>query len=296
MKDWIVITGPTASGKTRLAVQVAFEISGEIISIDSRQVFRRMDIGTGKDLNEYRSFNVNVHLIDILDPGDEYHVAAFQEDFDQVIRTIEEQNKTPVLCGGTGLYLESVLSKHRYTKVPVDPELRDTLEKYETSRLIRMLEERPPLPFQVDTHSRKRLIRALEIQEYLKDHRVNETSQENRSASIFILDLPREERRRRISKRLFKRLNEGMIEEVIQLRESISDEILIRYGLEYKYITLHLQGNISYDQMTSKLETEIHRYAKRQMTWFRRLARQREVTWLNAMDPIDKLKELILGL
>ena len=298
---WIVITGPTASGKTRLAAAVAREISGEIISVDSRQVFRGMDIGTGKDLSEYGSGDsaVRHHLIDIVNPGDDYHITAFQRDFANAIISVERKGNVPVLCGGTGLYLEAVLEGHEYTFIPVNPALREHLGEVEIEELKQILTGDTALPFQADMSSRKRMIRAIEIREYLKGNEMNkEASPPEAQPDIFILDLPREIRRERISARLKQRLEAGLIDEVTELRSRVADEVLIRYGLEYKYVVMYLKGELSYTEMAKKLETEIHRYSKRQMTWFRRMERKYgdKIHWIDALQPVELSVRLILDI
>ncbi len=271
----IVITGPTASGKTALAVAACRRIGGEIISADSRQVYRGMDIGTGKDLSEYTEGGtpVNYHLIDICDPGDKYHVHAFQEDAFNAVQVIRENGHIPVFCGGTGLYLEAIMESHAFTAVPVDEVLRGSLERLDTPELIQRYKNGIPLPFQVDLSSRKRLIRGIEMQKYLARHTSPPASGISGAFTTFLIDLPREERRRRITERLSRRLEEGLVEEVETLLKVHPPEALIYYGLEYKYLTEYLTGKRTFREMHEKLETEIHRYAKRQMTWFRRMER-----------------------
>jgi tRNA dimethylallyltransferase len=276
-KPWILITGPTASGKTALAVEVCRALEGEVISADSRQVYRGMTIGTGKDLTEYSKGGAPVpyHLIDIRNPGEKYHVHAFREDFKKAVATVERQNHIPVICGGTGLYLEAILEDHTYMAVPVNETLRNTLEKEARETLITRYEVKPPLPFSVDLDSKKRIIRAIEIQEYLNLHPAPAASGSAApDCCCFLLDIPREVRRQRISKRLHERLSGGLIEEVEELLTQVKEDDLIYYGLEYKYVTEYLSGKLSREELNSKLETEIHRYAKRQMTWFRRMEKR----------------------
>ena len=297
MKKWLVITGPTASGKTRLAVHAAHRIGGEVISIDSRQVYRGMNIGTGKDLDEYiiGDRRIPVHLVDIREPGEDYHVAAFQKDFEEAILDLEKRDITPVLCGGSGLYLEAVLEGHHFTKVPVNESFRKSCDGQSINMLRKKLKEGSPLPYPVDLKSKKRIIRALEIQRYLEENPLANKAAKKDNAEVFILGLPREIRRERISTRLKERFSRGMLEEVQKLRTEISDDQLIRYGLEYKWITYYLKGDLTYEEMYNKLETEIHRFSKRQMTWFRRLERKRsDVHWIDATLPVEtQLNQLL---
>ncbi|MCA6078867.1 tRNA (adenosine(37)-N6)-dimethylallyltransferase MiaA [Fulvivirga sedimenti] len=298
MKKWVVITGPTASGKTKLAVQVAARLGGEVISIDSRQVYKSMNIGTGKDLNEYNlpDGSVPYHMIDIVEPGADYHLTAFQEDFTRVISDLNDRNKIPILCGGSGLYLEAVLQNHVHTTIPVNHRFREMLDKLSTKTLKDQYNSGPQLPFPVDVKSKKRLIRALEMQDFLhKNPAFKFPEFEANEHEVFIIDLPRDIRRNRITARLLDRLNGGLIEEVTGLRKKVSDETLIRYGLEYKYVVLYLQDKLSREDMSAKLTTEIHRFAKRQMTWFRRMARNdTTVHWLDGTRPLNELVDEIV--
>ena len=300
MKKWLVITGPTASGKTRLAAHVAHELNGEVISIDSRQVFRKMNLGTGKDLDEYEISGIKIpyHLIDIVDPGSDYHVNAFQNDFQDALMAVTERDKVPVLCGGSGLYLEAVLEEHTFTAVPVNDQQREEWSRKSVTELRELLSEGKPLPIPTDIHSKKRLIRSLEIQAYLDKHPdFPKEKSTTHSYEIIILDLPREERRKRISERLLSRLEGGLIEEVQSLRPIVDDDTLIRYGLEYRYITEYLRGELTREQMVNKLETEIHRFAKRQMTWFRRMSRRYpNIHWLDATQSKEQLTKEIIGI
>ena len=272
-KKIIAVTGPTASGKTRRAVEMARRLDGEIISADSRQVYRRMDIGTGKDLEEYGE--IPYHLIDICEPGEKYNLYQYIRDFRKVLADIEERGKQPILCGGTGLYLETALSGVELPEVPANPELRNRLEGKSIEELTEILKRYKQLHNTTDIDTAKRAIRAIEIEEYYLAH--PEVATKTRRGEVkplehelYLVEISRDERRRRISERLVKRLDEGMVEEVQGLLdEGIPAENLIYYGLEYKYVTLYLTGAMTYEEMKSRLEIEIHKFAKRQMTWFR---------------------------
>lgn len=281
-EDLIIILGPTASGKTKLAVELAERIDAEIISVDSRQVYQGMDIGTGKDLSEYR--NVPYHLIDILPPGAKYNISEFLEDFEEAYQSIKSRGKKVIACGGTGFYLQALLEKRPYTQIPVNAELRKALESNDKEYLLHQLEGLTiPIDLKVDKSSKKRIIRAIEIVDYLSNHPdLTLKSQAIYSAKVVGLNPAVELRRSRISKRLFQRLEEGMIDEVKSLLANGTPyEDLEYYGLEYKYISLYLKGDLSYDEFVTKLETEIHRYAKRQMTYFRKMERDGiQIIWL----------------
>lgn len=271
-EDLIIILGPTASGKTKLAVDLAQEINAEIISVDSRQVYRGMDIGTGKDLTEYK--DVPYHLIDIINPGEKYNISQFHKDFDLAYQSIKAKGKKVIACGGTGFYLQSLIESKPYTQVPVNEELRNTLINTEKEDLLLQLQAHNiPVDFEIDRSSKKRIIRALEILNYLRQYpSVALERHAIYSAKVIGLNPAVEIRRERISNRLILRLEEGMIEEVRGLIEDgLSNEELEYYGLEYKYISYYLKGELSYDAFVKKLETEIHRYAKRQMTYFRKM-------------------------
>lgn len=271
--DLICVLGPTASGKTRYAVSLARALDAlgahvEIISADSRQVYRGMDIGTGKDLDEYGE--IPVHLVDIAPAGSKYNIFQYQQDFEKVYSDIRARGGLPLLCGGSGLYIESVTSGYSLPDVPASPELRARLEKEDTDTLIKMLASLKPLHNSTDYDTRKRLIRALEIAIYQQEHPVD-TSHFLPKNTYFIGTLvDRDERNARIDRRLDARFEEGMTEEVKGLLESgIPPEDLIYYGLEYKYITLYLTGQMTFPQMKERLAIAIHQFAKRQMTWFR---------------------------
>ncbi|WP_247236456.1 tRNA (adenosine(37)-N6)-dimethylallyltransferase MiaA [Telluribacter sp. SYSU D00476] len=297
----IVILGPTASGKTHLAVQVAQRLGGEIISVDSRQVYRGMDIGTGKDLSEYTTSQGTVpyHLIDIVEAGEKYNVHRFQEDFRSVLNKIQQQGKPAVVCGGTGLYLDAVLRDHQYTSIPVDEVLRSELEQLTDEELYMRFESTSSSYSEVaDTSTRKRLVRAIEISTYLRKHPelTPPTASTQMKYLAFGLNPPVEIRRERISTRLRQRLQHGLIEEVEGLlQQGLSPEQLIYYGLEYKYLTEYLTGQLTYEHMIQRLETEIHRFAKRQMTFFRKMERDGiAIQWLHwEKDTSAQVEEIV---
>lgn len=270
-KPLIVITGPTASGKTRRAVELARVIDAEIISADSRQIYRNMDIGTGKDIEEYGE--IPVHLIDICPAGYKYNLYEFLRDFRQAKELIESRGKRVIVCGGTGLYVESILKGLSLPEVPENPELRRNLEGKTLDELTDILKGMKTLHNVTDVDTAKRAIRAIEIQTYYIQNPQAARQAEPHpltDAIVIGVEIDRESRRRRITERLHSRLNSGMVDEVRRLLESgIPADDLIYYGLEYKFITLHLIGKMSYEEMVSGLEIAIHQFAKRQMTWFR---------------------------
>lgn len=296
--NMITILGATASGKTALAANVAYRMNGEVISADSRQVYRNMDIGTGKDYGDYiiEGREVPCHLVDICNAGEKYSVYRYQKDFLTVYNEISGRNKLPVLCGGTGMYIESVLKGYRLLKVPVNKDLRDNLERKTMDEMKDILEGYGDLHNITDISQRKRLIRAIEIAKYYSDHNIEEEEFPEINSLVAGLKFDRNSRRKRITERLKDRLKGGMIEEVKSLLESgVSEETLIYYGLEYKFITRHIQGELSYDEMFSQLETSIHRFAKRQMTWFRRMEKNGiEIKWLDGYLPIEKKIEKVM--
>lgn len=277
-EDLICILGPTASGKTKYAVNLAHRIGGEIISADSRQVYRGMDIGTGKDLAEYSVGGdaVPYHLIDIVDAGEKYNLFRYQQDFLKAYTDIKNRGKMPVLCGGTGLYIDAVTKGYSMAEVPENRELRLELEQLPMEVLVKMLEEMKSLHNTTDIDTKKRVIRAIEIERYQQSHHQMRRSEGFPLNTRFIgMLVSREERVRRIDKRLKERLEGGMIEEVRGLLEKgISPEDLIYYGLEYKFITLYILGKLTFDEMENQLATAIHQFAKRQMTWFRGMERR----------------------
>ena len=290
--DMITILGPTASGKTTLAAHLAASLQGEIISADSRQVYRRMDLGTGKDLDDYRIDGVQVpyHLIDICEPGTQYNVYEYQKDFKKVWRELQERQVLPVLCGGTGLYLESVLRGYRMDTVPENTPLRESLVGKSLEELTALLSTYKTLHNKTDVDSVKRAIRAIEIAEYYRTHPVDQTEMPPLNSLVIGIDIPRELRRSRISARLKQRLDEGMIDEVRSLlAEGIPADNLIYYGLEYKFLTLHVLGQLSYEEMYHQLEIAIHQFAKRQMTWFRGMERRGVcIHWIDGTQPLEE--------
>ncbi|MCK4698886.1 MAG: tRNA (adenosine(37)-N6)-dimethylallyltransferase MiaA, partial [Bacteroidales bacterium] len=294
----ITILGPTASGKTALAANIAYRLNGEVISADSRQVYRDMNIGTGKDYDDYsvESREVPCHLVDICDAGEKYSVYRYQKDFVTVYNEISDRNKLPVLCGGTGMYIESVLKGYRLLKVPVNKSLRNNLERKTMDEMKDILGGYRNLHNITDVSQRKRLVRAIEIAKYYSDHNIDEEKFPEIKSLVAGIKFDRNSRRKRISERLKERLKSGMIEEVKSLLESgVSADTLIYYGLEYKFITWYIQGELSYNEMFSQLETSIHRFAKRQMTWFRRMERNGiEIKWLDGYLPLNEKVEKVM--
>ncbi len=281
----ITVLGPTATGKTGFAVYLASHLNGEIISADSRQVYKGMDIGTGKDLEEYESngHQIPYHLIDIVEPGYEYNVFEFQKDFLKAYEKIEQNKSFPILCGGTGMYIESVLKGYKLINVPQNEELREALVLKSDEELEEILATYKSLHNTTDTTDRDRLIRAIEIQKYDDEHPNLDTSFPKIDTVLVGIEFDRRVIRARITERLEQRIEEGMIQEVKNLISSgVSPEMLKFYGLEYRFITQYLQEEISYDEMFRRLETAIHQFAKRQMTWFRRMEKQGfEIHWMN---------------
>ncbi|MBR5477339.1 MAG: tRNA (adenosine(37)-N6)-dimethylallyltransferase MiaA [Bacteroidaceae bacterium] len=296
--DLVSVVGPTACGKTSLAVELALAIPGaEIISADSRQVYRGMDIGTGKDIAEYTRDGVTVpsHLLDIVDAGEKYNLFEFQRDFLASYEDIRSRGAYPIMCGGSGLYVESVLKGYRLLPVPENPSLRAALEEKSLEELTALLATYKQLHNNTDTDNKKRAIRAIEIEEYYRTCPVEERYFPQINALTVGVMVDREVRRERISRRLRERLNNGMVEEVKGLLDSgLEPEQLIYYGLEYKYLTLYLTGAMGYEDMVNGLEIAIHQFAKRQMTWFRGMEKRGvEIHWLDGSMPADVLVEHI---
>ena len=298
--DLIAILGPTASGKTSLAAALARRMDTEIISADSRQVYRRMDLGTGKDLDDYvvGGKRIPCHLIDIVEPGYKYNVFEYQRDFLAAYEDVRSRGMLPILCGGTGMYLESVLKGYRLLPVPENPELRRRLAVKSLEELTGILATYKKLHNSTDVDTVKRAIRAIEIEEYYRQHQVEERAFPDIRSLVVGVGIGREQRREKITRRLKQRLDEGMVDEVKALLASgISPEDLIYYGLEYKYLTLYAIGQLTYEEMFAQLEIAIHQFAKRQMTWFRGMERRGfTIHWIDAALPLEEKLEQIENL
>ena len=296
--DLIAILGPTASGKTPFAAALAYELHSEIISADSRQIYRGMDLGTGKDIADYTVHGKEIpyHLIDIADPGYKYNVFEYQQDFLEVYENIRGKDKLPILCGGTGLYLESVLKGYKLIPVPENPELRAQLSNKSLEELTIILSRYKTLHNTTDTDTVKRAIRAIEIEEYYASHDISRREFPELNSLIVGIDIDRELRRQKITARLFQRLKAGMVEEVeALLKKGVRADDLIYYGLEYKYLTLYILGKLTYEEMFSELEIAIHQFAKRQMTWFRGMERRGfTIHWIDAETPTEEKVKTVL--
>jgi len=298
--DLLVITGPTASGKTSLAVAIAKKIGGEIISADSRQVYRGMNLGTGKDYDDYLIEGVILpcHLIDIADPGYKYNVFEYQRDFNKIYSDLKERKVFPVVCGGSGMYADSIITGYKMVEVPPDSGFRNELEKKPIEELKEILSTYKNLHNTTDIDTKKRVIRAIEIEQFNRN-RGKQTNEFQKVKSLVVgVMIPRESRRRRITERLKQRLDNGMVNEVKHLIEiGINTDTLIYYGLEYKFITLYLIGKIKYDEMVMDLEIAIHQFAKRQMTWFRGMERRgTKIHWIDGEMPMEENVECVLDL
>ena len=305
MNQAITILGPTASGKTPVAAHLAVRIGGEIISADSRQVYRRMDIGTGKDLSDYvvDGFPVPYHLIDICEPGTKYNLFEYQQDFYEAYQSIRHRHAVPIVCGGTGLYIEAVLKGYHLSPVPQNPALRQSLDGKsleELTGILTALKSRSgnAMHNTTDVDSCQRAIRAIEIETYNLQHPTPRRELPPIDSLIIGIDIDRELRREKITRRLKARLAEGMVDEVLALlHEGIPAEDLIYYGLEYKLLTEYLTGRLTYDEMVSRLEIAIHQFAKRQMTWFRGMERRGfKINWISATLPMEEKIERIVQL
>lgn len=298
--DIITIIGPTASGKTNFACHLAYSLKSEIISGDSRQVYRQMDIGTGKDLSDYevRGCSIPYHLIDICDPGEKYNIFEYQRDFHEVYRDLKNRIKLPILCGGSGLYIESVLREYSLPDVPVNHELRTKYLSYPLDELAIILAQYKDLHNTTDLDNKRRVIRAIEIEEYKKSNPVSEKRYPPINSLTLGVDVSRDIRRARISARLKTRLSEGMIEEVENiLRGGVDPNDLIYYGLEYKFVTQFVIGEITRKEMENGLEIAIHQFAKRQMTWFRGMERRGlKVHWIDGLLPMEDMVGIAIKL
>lgn len=298
--ELITIIGPTASGKTAFAAALAARLDTEIISGDSRQVYRSMDIGTGKDLADYvvDGKQIPYHLIDICNPGDKYNVFEYQHDFHKAFEEIRKKGKLPILCGGTGMYIESVLRGFKLLDVPQNPALRESLKGKSLAELEQILASYKILHNKTDVDSAQRAIRAIEIEEFYKTEAPDKREYAPINSLIIGVDIDRELRREKISRRLRARLDEGMVDEVRAiLATGVKPGDLIYYGLEYKFLTLYIIGQLTYDEMVSQLEIAIHQFAKRQMTWFRGMERRGlHIHWLDATLPTDEKINNVLAL
>lgn len=299
--ELITILGPTASGKTALAAALAARLDTEIISADSRQLYRGMDIGTGKDLADYvvDGKSIPYHLIDICDPGYKYNVFEYQHDFFRVFTSLRERGLVPILCGGTGLYIEAVLKGYKLLDVPPNSALRERLREKSLPELEILLASYKVLHNKTDVDSVQRAIRAIEIEEFYRTQAPDVREYAPLNSLLVGVAIDRELRREKISKRLRARLDEGMVDEVRRiLSNGVAPEDLIYYGLEYKFLTLYIIGKLTYEEMVSQLEIAIHQFAKRQMTWFRGMERRGcTIHWLDATLPMaDKVEQILTWL
>lgn len=301
----ITILGPTASGKTSVAAALALRTGGEIISADSRQVYRRMDIGTGKDLADYTIGDVHIpyHLIDIAEPGTKYNLFQYQQDFHTAYNDIRSRGKLPILCGGTGLYIEAVLGGYSLSPVPQNQALRDSLEGKSLEELTQMLvdlkhKNGSNMHNRTDVDTAQRAIRAIEIETYNLEHPTPERQMPPVDSLVIGINIDRELRREKITRRLKARLEEGMCDEICSLIDGgVNPDDLIYYGLEYKFVTEYVVGKTSYEEMFRQLEIAIHQFAKRQMTWFRGMERRGyAIHWIDAAQSMDEKVEAIMSL
>lgn len=296
----VVVLGPTASGKTALAAPLAHQMNGEIISADSRQVYRHMNLGTGKDYADYivNAKPVPYHLIDIAEPGYKYNVYEYQRDFFKAYEEIHARGKFPVMCGGTGMYIEAVLSGFKMIHVPSDTGLRARLETESLQDLVEMLKAMKQLHNTTEVDTKKRVIRAIEIETYYQNNPQIDVELPHLKPLIIGVDIDRELRRNKITQRLKDRLQEGMVEEVKGILDSgVEPDDLLYYGLEYKYLTQYVLGKITYAQMFEQLNIAIHQFAKRQMTWFRKMERSGfDIHWLNSENSLESKLQIINAL
>ena len=298
--DMLTILGPTAGGKTSLAARMAYILEGEIISADSRQVYRGMDLGTGKDLDDYivEGKQIPYHLIDIVETGYKYNVYEYQKDFLEAYSEIKKRKKFPVFCGGSGMYLDAVLKGYKLIPVPANNQLRNELENKSSEELITILKSFKKIHNTSDTNSRKRVIRAIEIETFYDESKDVDDYFPKINSLLVGVKFDRDSRRRRITDRLKQRLDEGMIDEVKRILDSgVSPENLIYYGLEYKYLTQYVIGEITFEEMFKQLETAIHQFAKRQMTWFRGMERKGfKIHWLDGYASMKEKTDRVLAL
>jgi tRNA dimethylallyltransferase len=298
--DMLTILGPTATGKTQLAANIAFRIKGEVLSADSRQIYRGMDLGTGKDLADYsiNGYSVPYHLIDMAEAGTQYNVFEFQREFITSYTDIRSRGSFPIFCGGSGLYLEAVLKGYKLTQVPSDRQRRAELELLSLEELSILLKGYKSVHNSSDTETKNRAIRAIEIEEYLLNHHELDFDFPKIDSLIVGIRLDRDIRRERITKRLKQRLKDGMLEEVQGLLDrGISPEDLTYYGLEYKFLTLYLIGELTKEELFERLNIAIHQFAKRQMTWFRKMEREGfDIHWIDGLLPMEEKVEVVLNL
>ncbi|MGE4288109.1 MAG: tRNA (adenosine(37)-N6)-dimethylallyltransferase MiaA [Salinivirgaceae bacterium] len=298
--DLITVLGPTATGKTSFAVHLAHLLNAQIISADSRQVYRGMDLGTGKDLSEYtlNGQQISYHLIDIVNAGTKYNVYEFQNDFLKAYQQIIAENSFPIMCGGSGMYIEAVLKGYRLANVPENEELRKSLETYTLDELTAKLAAMKKLHNTSDIDTKKRAIRAIEIENYYREHPETDFSFPEFNALLLGIKFHRQEIKRRITERLKQRLRDGMIDEVeLLIKQGVSPEVLAYYGLEYKFITQYLQQEYSYNTMVERLNIAIHQFAKRQMTWFRRMERSGfKIHWIDGLASMEEKIHVAMSL
>ena len=294
----LTILGPTATGKTQLAARIAFQMNGEVLSADSRQIYRGMDLGTGKDLADYmvNGSQVPYHLIDLVDAGTQYNVFEFQREFIRAYHDVRQRGKFPIFCGGSGLYLEAVLKGYRLTQVPSDKKRSEELSLLSLEELASLLKSYKTVHNSSDTETKNRAIRAIEIEEYLMHHPDLDITFPAIHSLIVGVQYDRDTRRERITNRLKQRLTEGMVEEVEGLLATgLTPEDLTYYGLEYKFITLFITGQLTKEEMFERLNIAIHQFAKRQMTWFRKMEREGfEIHWLDGFLPMEEKVSLIM--
>ncbi|MDG5799924.1 tRNA (adenosine(37)-N6)-dimethylallyltransferase MiaA [Marinilabiliaceae bacterium ANBcel2] len=296
----IVVTGPTASGKTSFAANICARIDGEIISGDSRQIYRRMDLGTGKDYKDYivNGKTIPSHLIDIREPGYKYNVYEFHNDFYRAFEDIRFRNKWPLLCGGTGMYIEAVLHQYQMIHVPANPGLRESLKGKSLSELEEILASYRILHNTTDSDTVKRAVRAIEIEEFHQNNPEVEIDLPQLNPLVIGVDIDRERRRANITERLKERIDQGLIDEVKSLlNEGLTFEDLIYYGLEYKFVTKYISGELSFDEMFERLNIAIHQFAKRQMTWFRGMERRGiKIEWIDAKELVNSRVEKVISM